>query len=138
MGRGVYLIDNPDDLHRYCSLPTPAYIQEFLPSDRDARVVVIGDEIAHAYWRIVPPGEFRSNLAFGATISLDPIPQATLDLALYTARKCKWDDVGIDIIENEGQLYVLEANMKYGKAGFKKAGIDYLRLMEKMIEDGKI
>jgi ribosomal protein S6--L-glutamate ligase len=138
MGRGVYLIDNPDDLHRYCSMPTPAYIQEFLPSHRDARVVVIGDEIAHAYWRIVPPGEFRSNLAFGATISLDPIPQATLDLALYTARKCKWDDVGIDIIENEGQLYVLEANMKYGKAGFKKAGIDYLRLMEKMIEDGKI
>jgi ribosomal protein S6--L-glutamate ligase len=138
MGRGVYLIKNSDDLHRYCSLPTPAYIQEFLPSDRDVRVVVIGDEIVHAYWRIVPAGEFRSNLAVGATVSLDPIPQVVLDLALYTARKCQWDDVGIDIIENEGQLYVLEANMKYGKAGFRKAGIDYLRLMERMIEDGKI
>ena len=138
MGRGVYLIENPDDLHRYCSLPTPAYIQAFIPSGRDVRVVVIGDEIAHAYWRIAPAGEFRSNLAVGGTVSLDPIPQSVLDLALYTARRCQWDDVGIDIIENEGRLYVLEANMKYGKAGFRRAGIDYLRLMERMIEDGKI
>jgi hypothetical protein len=28
--------------------------------------------------------------------------------------------------------------MKYGKAGFRMAGIDYLKFMEKMIEDGKI
>ena len=138
MGRGVFLVKNPDDLHRYCSLPTPAYIQEVIPSVRDVRVVVIGDEIAHAYWRIAPAGEFRSNLAVGGTVSLDPIPQSVLDLALYTARKCQWDDVGIDIVENEGRLYVLEANMKYGKEGFRRAGIDYLRLMERMIEDGKI
>jgi len=138
MGRGVYLVKNPDDLHRYCSLPTPAYIQEYIPCNRDVRVVVIGDQIAHAYWRIAPAGEFRSNLAVGATVSLDPIPQSVLDLALYTARKCQWDDVGIDIIENEGRIYVLEANMKYGKAGFRQAGIDYLKFMEKMIEDGKI
>ena len=101
-------------------------------------MVVVGDEIAHAYWRIAPAGEFRSNLAVGATVSLDPIPQDVLDLALNTARKCQWDDVGIDIIENDGQLYVLEANMKYGKEGFRKAGIDYMKFMEKMIEDGKI
>ncbi len=138
MGRGVFLVKNPDDLHRYCSLPNPAYIQELIPSDRDIRVVVIGDQIAHAYWRIAPPGEFRSNLAVGGAVSLDPIPDSVLDLALHTARKCQWDDVGIDIIENEGQLYVLEANMKYGKAGFRRAGIDYLRFMERMIEDGKI
>jgi ribosomal protein S6--L-glutamate ligase len=138
MGRGIYLVKNPDDLHRYCSLPTPAYIQEYLPCDRDVRVVIIGDQIAHAYWRIAPANEFRSNIAVGATVSLDPIPQSVLDLALNTARKCQWDDVGIDIIENEGRLYVLEANMKYGKEGFRRAGIDYLKFMEKMIEDGKI
>jgi ribosomal protein S6--L-glutamate ligase len=138
MGRGVFLIRNPDDLHAYCSLTTVAYIQEYLPSDRDVRVVIIGSQVAHAYWRIAPAGEFRSNVALGATISLDTVPQSILDLALHTARRCRWDDVGIDIFEHKGNLYVLEANMKYGKEGFRAAGIDYIKLMEAMIENGKI
>ena len=138
MGRGIYLIRNQDDLGSYCSLSTPVYIQEYLPSDRDIRVVIIGNEVAHAYWRIAPSGEFRSNVAVGGTVSLDPIPQIVLDLALDTARRCKWDDVGLDIIEHDGDLYVLEANMKYGKEGFRAAGIDYIKLMESMIENGQI
>ena len=76
-----------------------AYIQEYLPSDRDMRVVVIGNEMVHAYWRIAPADDFRSNVAVGATISLDPVPENALDLALDTARSCRWDDVGIDIID---------------------------------------
>jgi ribosomal protein S6--L-glutamate ligase len=100
--------------------------------------VVIGKQVVHAYWRITPPGEFRSNVAMGATISLDPVPQSILDLAHDTAHRCRWDDVGIDIVEYESQLYVLEANMKYGKEGFRTAGIDYIKLMEDMIENGRI
>jgi len=138
MGRGVYLIRNPEDLFSYCSLATVAYIQEYVPSDRDIRVVVIGDRIVHAYWRIAPPGDFRSNVAVGADIRFDPVPQNVFDLALDTARKCRWDDVGIDIVDNDGRPCVLEANMKYGKEGFRKAGIDYIQLMERMIENGDI
>jgi ribosomal protein S6--L-glutamate ligase len=138
MGRGVYLVQNQDDLLTYCDLPNPAYIQEYLPTDRDIRVVIIGNTVAHAYWRIASPGEFRSNVAVGATVSLDPVPQNILDLALNTARACHWDDVGIDIVEYDGKLYVLEANMKYGKEGFRVAGIDYIKLMESMIENGQI
>ena len=82
MGRGVFLIQNQTDLHRYLSLETPAYIQEYLPLDRDMRVVVIGKEIAHAYWRISAMGEFRSNVAAGARISLEPVPEEALALAL--------------------------------------------------------
>jgi len=138
MGRGVFLIRDAQDLHAYCGLNSPAYIQEYLPAGRDVRVVVIGSQIAHAYGRIAPEGEFRSNVAVGAKISLDPVPQSILDLALHTAHRCRWDDVGIDIIEYAGELYVLEANMKYGKEGFRAAGIDYIKLMEVLIEDGKI
>ncbi len=138
MGRGVYLVQNQDDLLTYCDLPNPASIQEYLPTDRDIRVVIIGNTVAHAYWRIASPGEFRSNVAVGATVSLDPVPQNILDLALNTARACHWDDVGIDIVEYDGKLYVLEANMKYGKEGFRVAGIDYIKLMESMIENGQI
>ncbi|MBL7179313.1 MAG: RimK family alpha-L-glutamate ligase [Pseudomonadota bacterium] len=138
MGRGIFLIRNTDELYAYRSLTSAAYIQEYLPIDRDVRVVVIGSQVVHAYWRIAPDGEFRSNVAVGASISLDCVPQHILDLALYAARRCRWDDVGIDIIEHEGKLFILEANMKYGKEGFRVAGIDYNKLMEAMIEDGKI
>jgi ribosomal protein S6--L-glutamate ligase len=115
-----------------------AYIQEYIPSGRDIRVVIIGNEIVHAYWRIAPPDDFRSNVAVGATISFDDVPQNALDLALDTAQKCQWNDVGIDIVNDDGALYVLEANMKYGKEGFRMAGMDYIKLMERMIENGHI
>jgi ribosomal protein S6--L-glutamate ligase len=138
MGRGVFLIENRDMLQRYLALEAVAYIQEYLPIDRDMRIVVIGKNIVHAYWRMAAEGEFRSNVAFGARISLKKIPQAACELAIHTASSCNWDDVGLDICEHEGRLYVLEGNMKYGKEGFRAAGIDYKRLMEKMIEKGEI
>ena len=59
-------------------------------------------------------------------------------LALNTARRCGWDDVGIDLCAGNGDYVVLEANMKYGKEGFRAAGINYIELMEQMIEDGDI
>ena len=127
MGRGVYLIQSNDDLKDYFELSNVAYIQEYLPLDRDIRVIVVGHRIVHAYWRIAAPNEFRSNLAVGGTISLEKVPQAALDLALRTAQLCQWNNVGIDICRHEGLYYVLDANMKYGKEGFRQAGINYIQ-----------
>jgi ribosomal protein S6--L-glutamate ligase len=138
MGRGVYLIQQPDELLDYLKLVNTAYIQEYLPSDRDIRAVIIGQKIVHAYWRIAPENDFRCNIALGGRVSLDRIPPEALDLALHTARSCRWDDVGIDICQHEGNFFVLEANMKYGKEGFRKAGIDYIALMEAMIDNEEI
>ncbi len=138
MGRGVFKIRNTDDLECYARKTPIAYIQEYLPIDRDMRVVVIGNRVVHAYWRIAPEGDFRTNVAVGGTVLLDPIPAAALDIALNTARKCRWDDVGIDICEYEGRYFVIEANMKYGKEGFRQAGIDYFHMMETLIENGEI
>ena len=138
MGRGVYLIQNNADLRSYIHLTNPAYIQEYLPLNRDIRVVIIGNRVGHSYWRIAPEHEFRSNVALGGRIRLESVPQAALDLALSTAQICRWDDVGIDICQHEGKLYILEANMKYGKEGFRKAGIDYYKLMEELIENEEI
>lgn len=138
MGRGVYLISSNDELSAYCDITKTAYIQDYIPSDRDIRVVIIGDRVVHAYWRIASFGEFRSNVARGGRVSLEPVPKQISDLALHTAISCGWDDVGIDIISHNDELYVIEANMKYGKEGFRAAGIDYIRLMETMIENKEI
>ncbi len=138
MGRGVYLIRTQSDLANYCQQNHIAYIQEYLPISYDIRVVVIGGHIVHAYQRIPAENEFRSNLALGARVAFGKFPHGALELARYTAQKCGWDDVGIDICEHRNQLYVLEANMKYGKQGFFKAGIDFIQLMERLIDDEKI
>jgi len=138
MGRGVYLVHSREELESYCQLTHAAYIQEYLPVDRDIRVVVIGRRAVHAYWRIAPEDDFRSNVAVGGTISLEDVPSEAIELALNTARDCRWDDVGMDICKYQNKYYVLEANMKYGKEGFRKAGIDYQHLIVDMIRNGEI
>lgn len=138
LGKGVFLIRTAEELERYCQCFSPAYIQEYLPLDRDMRIVVIGGRAVHAYWRLAQAGNHRTNLAAGGSIDLSPIPQAALDLAETTARRCRWDDVGLDICRHDGQYYVLEANMKYGHEGFRRAGIDYDRLMERCLLNGEI
>lgn len=163
MGRGVYLINDKDALFEYLAMQgsksapmvdsddiipkrdygpragtEPAYIQEYCPHDRDIRVVIIGKEIMLAYWRVANSMDFRSNISCGGDILFDQIPDKALQLALHTALKCGWDDVGLDLVEKNGDFIVIEANMKYGKKGFVKAGIDYTLLLENLIETGAI
>lgn len=138
LGRGGFLLKNETELRQYLDHVTPAYIQVYLPVDRDIRILVIGARVICAYWRIAFPGEFRSNLGQKGRIAFDPVPPDALDLALHTAAGCGWDDVGIDICLYEGSFYVLEANMKYGRQGLVEAGIDYSGMMEEMIETGQI
>jgi len=137
-GIGVYLIQTKGDLLQYLRVKGPAYIQEYLPVKKDMRVIVIGKQIALGFWRIAGQDSFKTNLSQGGNISFDPLPQKALDLALLTADKCGWDDVGIDILQSDNQLYVLEGNMKYGTKGFKKAGIDYKKLLCDLILKGEI
>lgn len=124
MGEGVFLIQGEDDLadylHRYC----PAYIQEYLPLERDLRVVLIKARIIHAYWRIHRPGEFRNNVAQGGAISFDEIPEAALAFAVEVAVRCGFEEVGLDICEAHGSYCVLEANMVFGLEGFRQKGLD--------------
>ena len=132
-GRDVYLIDNMDDLSEYLSLNQPAYIQQYIPIDRDIRVVIIGEKVRIAYWRESGGNDFRTNISQGGNIKFDHVPEQALNLALDTAKRCGWNDVGIDIIKDNNNFFIIEANMKYGTQGFKAAGIDYKKMLEKII-----
>jgi ribosomal protein S6--L-glutamate ligase len=137
-GRGVFQIGTSDDLEFYLRKYSPAYIQEFLPIDRDLRVVLLGQAVAHVYWRIAPSGEFRSNVALGAQISFEGIPAAALDFAERVARRCKFDEVGLDVCFYKGEYLVLEANMVYGLMGFTTAGLDIYQLLSQRVSEGGI
>ena len=138
LGRGIYLVRNEAELATYNRLTRAAYIQEYLAVDRTLRVVVVQGRSIHAYWRIARPGEFRANVSQGATIRFDHIPEEAVALALNTARICQLDDVGLDICYGNGRYLVLEANMKYGKEGFRQAGLDFYKVIDHMIENEEI
>ncbi len=137
-GKDIHLIQNSEDLSCYLDNKGPAYIQEYFPMQRDMRIIIIGKKIRLAYFRIAAPDNFKTNISQGGTIDFTPLPQKALDLALNTASRCGWDDVGIDIIEYKQKFYVLEANMKYGTKRFKKANINYKKMLAGLIVKGEI
>jgi ribosomal protein S6--L-glutamate ligase len=98
----------------------------------------VGRQVVHAYWRVAATGEFRNNLGLGGRIDTAVVPEKARQFALHIARVCRWDDVGLDICEHQGDFYVLEGNMKYGRQGFQQAGIDYYHLLLALIRDGEI
>ena len=137
-GRGVFLINTRDDLARYLHITKIAYIQEFLPHDRDLRVVLINYQPVTSYWRMSHPGNFRTNLSQGGEISFDNIPAAGVRIASASAEKCKFNDVGLDLIRSKGKWYVIEANMKYGRKGLRLKGRDLKEIIRNKLLSGKI
>lgn len=137
-GRGVFKIDNKDELAAYLKITDVAYIQEYLPHDRDLRVVLVNYEPVLAYWRIGRPDNFRTNLSQGGQMGFDNIPPEGVELACESAEKCRFDDVGMDLINCKGKWYVIEANMKYGRKGLKSRGLDLKEIMRKKILSGEL
>jgi len=137
-GEGVFLIKNENDLEAYLSKTRIAYIQQYIPMERDLRVVILGKRIVHAYWKESAPGEFRTNVAKGGRITLDPVPEDILNLALDVAIRCNFDFVGLDMCEHQGKVLILEANMNFGTQGFKEAGINYRELLCNMVTSREI
>ena len=137
-GRGVFLIQSHGDLRRYLKEVSQAYVQEYLPMDRDLRVVLLGKRVVHAYWRIARPGEFRSNVSLGGRISFEDIPAEALRFAEQVAQLCRFDEVGLDICICENGYVVLEANMVYGLKGFEAAGLNIYHLLTQRMSEGDI
>ncbi len=137
-GTGVFKIDNQESLTNYLSLTNVAYIQEYLPHQRDLRVVLINYEPIISYWRISREDNFRANISQGARISFDSVPEQAIELAKTTAIKCRFNDVGLDLIFSGNKWYVIEANMKYGRTGLTLKGINLKELFRKKLISGEL
>ena len=120
MGEGVWLIESRADWQRYCEATDVLYAQEYLPIDRDARVVVIGDQVLTAYWRTQADQGFYNNVSRGGQIDTSPVPAVVTDLALQLARDLGVDHAGFDIALVDGYPYVLEFNRLFGNQGLAK------------------
>lgn len=137
-GRGVFLIKGHKDLELYLGLTKIAYVQEYMPHDRDLRVVLINYEPVIAYWRIKTKASFKANLSQGAGVDFDNIPEEAMNYAGECARRCRFNDVGLDFIHARGRWYIIEANMKYGRKAMKIKGLNLKEILREKLLNGKI
>ncbi|WP_166253283.1 ATP-grasp domain-containing protein [Marinobacter salicampi] len=123
MGEGVWLIESRADWARYCGQAEVLYVQEYLPIDRDIRVVVIGEQVVTAYWRHQADQGFYNNLAKGGRVDHAGVPLAAKSLALQVARDLGVDHAGFDIAMVGGNPYLLEFNRLFGNQGVNHSGV---------------
>ncbi len=91
-----------EELDAYLRKNPVAYIQEFLPHQKDLRVVLVNYQPILAYWREPLRSDFRANLSQGGAIHFEGIPGEGVELACSAARRCRLDDVGLDLIHSGG------------------------------------
>jgi ribosomal protein S6--L-glutamate ligase len=137
-GRGVFKLRSMKDLEDYSKRNKVAYIQEYLHHERDLRVVLINYEPVLAYWRIRSKDDFRTNVSQGGRIDFRDISEKGVELAREWAKACKFDDVGMDLINSGGKWYAIEANMKYGRKGLLLKGMDLKQIFRAKLLSGKL
>ncbi|RFA29989.1 alpha-L-glutamate ligase [Alkalilimnicola ehrlichii] len=123
MGIGVHLIKTRRELREFAAKHDTLYLQEYLPIDRDLRVVYVGRKVIAAYWRIGAEGSFHNNVARGGSVSFDDIPQAALELVDQVATELEVNHAGFDIAEVGGHYYLLEFNTLFGNEALNSRGI---------------
>ncbi|GAB3370674.1 hypothetical protein NCG89_09975 [Spongiibacter taiwanensis] len=132
-GNGVWLIEDRADWRRYLALTDVLYVQEYLPIDRDVRVVIVGDQVVCAYWRQQAAQGFYNNVSKGGVVDHSPVPAQAVELALRLATTLGIDHAGFDIALVGEHPYVLEFNRLFGNQGIpggdrklRDAIVDYL------------
>ncbi len=113
------------------------YLQQFVHNPgRDIRVFVVGEEALGAIYRISQTGSFISNLSQGGIPLMCDLTEEMRALAVNAAKAVGADFAGVDLIEGDDGLFVLEVNATPSGKGIKVAcGIDVTeRIIERMFE----
>lgn len=134
MGIGVWLIRNQAEWEHYADHHTALYVQEYLPLERDLRIVVIGRKVATGYWRCRSTDPFRTNVAQGGRIDRENIPEAAVKLVEKMACHLDIDYAGFDMAQIGQQLFFFEFNRLFGTAGLIKQGIAVGTLIYQYLE----
>jgi tetrahydromethanopterin:alpha-L-glutamate ligase len=143
-GKGIFKLEvsQPDLKQKLATLLKERgvlYLQQFVPNPgRDIRVFVVGEEALGAIYRISQTGSFISNLSQGGTAVKCDITEEMQALAVNAAKAVGADFAGVDLIEGEEGLFVLEVNATPSGKGIKLAcGIDVTgRIIGRMFERG--
>ena len=131
------MITNDHEWSNYLNQTHAAYVQDYIPLDRDLRVVAVAGRLITAYWRR-NSSDFRHNISKGGIPDFKDVPAHGIDFALDIIHRCGFDDVGLDVFYRKGRWMVLEANMHYGLHGLRLAGVSLSEAIDSLIREGHI
>jgi RimK family alpha-L-glutamate ligase len=126
-GRDVIRCDTPADLDEAVRTLAPrpwfreqgVLAQELIePRGWDMRVLVAGGRVVGCARRVAAEGEWRTNVALGASTQPAAAPPIARTLAVAAARAVKGDLVGVDLLPVGNSFVVVEVN---GAVDFRPA-----------------
>jgi ribosomal protein S6--L-glutamate ligase len=127
-GRGVMYADSRKEAQSIAdtmwALERDVIVQEFIDSAKgsDLRIIVVGGVAVGAVRRLASKEEFRSNLHQGGSVRKARLTREAASLAEQAAAVCGLDIAGIDLLEADEGLKVLEVNAAPGFEGFERNG----------------
>ncbi len=130
LGFGSVKVNDPDIAYRVAktllSLGHPVYVQRYIEKPgRDIRVFTVGEKVLAAAYRVAAPGQWKTNVAQGATTVKAEVNEEMKEIALSVVRILGLEYAGIDLAEHGSEYYVLEANVSPLWEGLAKAtGVD--------------
>jgi RimK family alpha-L-glutamate ligase len=131
LGHGMVRVSDPDVAIRVVRAldQTRAvfYVQRAIDhGGRDVRAFVVGGRVLGAIERHAPEGDWRTNVARGASARAFELPPAWEQLALRAAAAVGADYAGVDLLPSrDGDVFVLEVNGIPGWEGLQQAtGLD--------------
>ena len=106
------------------------YIQEFIKhNNRDIRVLVLGNEAIAGMYRV--SNNWKTNIHSGATMEPIELTEEIKNLAIKAAKITKTEIAGVDIVESEKGLLVLEVNSIPGFTALQK--VTKINLAEEIV-----
>ena len=106
------------------------YIQEFIKhNNRDIRVLVLGNKAIAGMYRV--SNNWKTNIHSGATMEPIELTEEIKNLALKAAKITKTEIAGVDIVESERGLLVLEVNSIPGFTALQK--VTKINLAEEIV-----
>lgn len=106
------------------------YLQEFIEHyNRDIRILVLGDKAIAGMYRV--SDNWKTNIHAGARMEPIELTTELKNLAIRAAKVTKTEIAGVDIIESEKGLLVLEVNSIPGFTALQK--VTTVNIAEEMI-----
>ena len=128
-GKGIYQSNNKQSFKDLLEFihnikpDEPILVQEFVNSRPgvDVRVIVVGDRCLGAMQRVATDGSFKANITRGGVAENVQLTTRMEELALKTAKALDLEIAGVDLLYDNGDFKVCEANSAPGFKGFEKA-----------------
>jgi len=109
--------------------------QEFVETDKDIRVIVIGNKVACAYWRQVDD-DWKNNIGLGGTAIFDNIPAKALKLCTDFSKKMKFHWMSYDLfITKNNKVLMNEFSCNFGIKAPTKAGYEIRKMQVEYISN---